>query len=134
MAVVESHDCNWEASGCVRRFFLVCLWYDLRASWKIAWKCEAVTAVSGVWDMKRPWEDEGADGVTRRIGDGPGMNEQPECECEHWPRGAGASQPRRAPGTIDARYYSPRTKYLNQELLDDKRVYSICNPNFSPVI
>ena len=94
MAVVESHDCNWEASGWARRSFLVCLWYDLRASWKIAWKREAVTAVSGVWDMKRPWEGGGTDKVTRRIGDGPGMNEQPE--CEHWARGAGASQTRRA--------------------------------------
>ena len=38
MAVVESHDCIWAASGCVRRSFLVCFWYDLSAAWKIAWK------------------------------------------------------------------------------------------------
>ena len=37
MAAFESHDCNWEASGCARRSFLVCFWYDLSAAWKISW-------------------------------------------------------------------------------------------------
>ena len=37
MTAVELHDCNWEASGCVRRSFLVCFWYDLSAAWKISW-------------------------------------------------------------------------------------------------
>ena len=50
MAVVESHDCSWEASGCVRRSFLVCFWYDFSASWKIAWKRDSEEAadVDGV--------------------------------------------------------------------------------------
>ena len=35
MALVESHDCNCEASGCALRFFLVCFWYNFKASSKI---------------------------------------------------------------------------------------------------
>ena len=42
------HDCNWDASGWVRRSFLVCFWYDLRAVWKITWKLEEAAAVVGV--------------------------------------------------------------------------------------
>jgi hypothetical protein len=56
MAVVESHDCNWEASGCVRRSFLVCFWYDFSAAWKITWKRdseEEAAVVAGVRDMTR---------------------------------------------------------------------------------
>ena len=32
MAEVDSHDCNLEARGCVRRSFFVCFWYDLSAA------------------------------------------------------------------------------------------------------
>ena len=56
MAVVDSQECNWEASGCVRRSFLVCFWYDFSAAWKIVWKGDPdeaeVVAVSGA-DMTR---------------------------------------------------------------------------------
>ena len=52
MAVVDSHDCNWEASGCVRRSFLVCFWYDFNAAWKMVWKGDSeeveVVAVAAV--------------------------------------------------------------------------------------
>ncbi len=51
MALVESHDCNWEASGCARRSFLVCFWYDFKAALKMAWKREEAAAVEDVWDM-----------------------------------------------------------------------------------
>ncbi len=51
MALVESHDFNWEASGCVIRSFLVCFWYDFTAALKMAWKREEAAAVVGVWDM-----------------------------------------------------------------------------------
>jgi hypothetical protein len=51
MALVELHDCNREASGCARRSFLVCFWYDFRAASKMAWKREDAAAVDGVWDM-----------------------------------------------------------------------------------
>ena len=54
MAAVESHDCNWEASGCVRRSFLVCFWYDLSAAWKISWNrdWEEDAVVAGVADTE----------------------------------------------------------------------------------
>ena len=56
MALVESHDCNWEASGCARRSFLVCFWYDFSAAWKTVWKGDPeeadVVAVAGA-DMAR---------------------------------------------------------------------------------
>ena len=50
MAAVESHDCNWEASGCARRSILVCFWYDLSAAWKISWNrdLEEAAVVAGV--------------------------------------------------------------------------------------
>jgi hypothetical protein len=51
MALVEPHDCNWEASGCARRSLLVCFSYDFTAASKMAWKCEDAAAVDGVWDM-----------------------------------------------------------------------------------
>ena len=51
MALVESHDCNWEASGCARRSFLVCFWYDFKAASKMAWKREEAAVADGVWDM-----------------------------------------------------------------------------------
>jgi hypothetical protein len=53
MAVVELHDCNWEESGCARRSFFVCFWYDFKAAWKIAWKREVAeaSAVVDVWDI-----------------------------------------------------------------------------------
>ena len=51
MALVESHDCNWEASGCTVRSFLVCVWYDFKAALKMSWKREEAEAVEGVWDM-----------------------------------------------------------------------------------
>ncbi len=51
MALVESHDCNREASGCAIRSFLVCFWYDFNAALKIAWKREEAVGVKGVWDM-----------------------------------------------------------------------------------
>ena len=44
MAAVDSHDCNWEASGCVRRSFLVCFWYDFSAAWKMVWKGDSEEA------------------------------------------------------------------------------------------
>jgi hypothetical protein len=56
MAVVDSHDCNWQASGCVRRSFLVCFWYDFRAAWKMAWKRDSEeddAVAAGVGDMTR---------------------------------------------------------------------------------
>ena len=58
MAVVESQDCNWEASGCARRSSLVCFRYDFKAAWKMVWKRnseteveEAATAEIGFWYM-----------------------------------------------------------------------------------
>ena len=53
MAVVDSQDCNWVASGCVRRSCLVCFWYDFSAAWKIAWKRDSEEAAfaDDVWDM-----------------------------------------------------------------------------------
>ena len=51
MALVESHDCNWEESGCAIRSFLVCFWYDFIAASKMAWKREEDADVDGVWDM-----------------------------------------------------------------------------------
>ena len=51
MALVESHDCNWEASRCVIRFFLVCVWYDFMAALKMIWKREEGADVDGVWDI-----------------------------------------------------------------------------------
>ena len=51
MALVESHDCNWEESGWARRSLLVCFWYDFKAAWKMAWKREEAVAAEGVWDM-----------------------------------------------------------------------------------
>ena len=62
MAAVELHDCNWEASGCARRSFLVCFWYDLSAAWKISWNRESEEAavVAGVADME-DMTDEGGD-------------------------------------------------------------------------
>ena len=92
MAVVDSHDHNWEASRCVRRSFLVCFWYDLRAAWKIRWKCEeaVAVAVAEVWDMKRAWDDGRADAVKRRIGDL--MAERMMIvSAQHWARGAALS-------------------------------------------
>ena len=50
MAAVESHDCNWEASGCARRSFLVCFWYDLSAAWKISWNRDSEEAAVVAWD------------------------------------------------------------------------------------
>ena len=44
MAAVDSHDCNLEASGCVRRSFFVCFWYTLSAAWNIAWKVDSEEA------------------------------------------------------------------------------------------
>ena len=54
MAAVESHDCNREASGCARRSFLVCFWYDLSAAWKISWNrdSEEAAGVAGVADTE----------------------------------------------------------------------------------
>jgi len=51
MALVESHVCNWEASGCAIRSCFVCFWYDFKAALKTAWKREEAAAVVGVWDM-----------------------------------------------------------------------------------
>ena len=52
MALVESHNCSWEASGCAIRSFLVCFSYDFRAASKMAWKREeAVVDVEAIWDM-----------------------------------------------------------------------------------
>ena len=48
---MESHDCNWEASGCARRSFFVCFSYDFKAASKMTWKREEATAVAGVWDI-----------------------------------------------------------------------------------
>ena len=48
MAVVDWHDCNWEASGWVRRFSLVCFSYDFIAAWKRAWKREEADVVAAV--------------------------------------------------------------------------------------
>ena len=48
MALVEWHDCSWEASGCARRSFLVCFWYDFKAASKMAWKREEAAAVDCV--------------------------------------------------------------------------------------
>ena len=55
MAEVDSHDCNFEASGCVRRSFFVCFWYNLSAAWNIAWKVDSDEAevVACVDDMTR---------------------------------------------------------------------------------
>ena len=52
-AVVESHACNWEASGCARRSFLVCFSYDFKAALKMASKREEAAVVVGIWDMTR---------------------------------------------------------------------------------
>ena len=62
MAAVESHDCNWEVSGCARRSFLVCFWYDLSAVWKISWNrdWEEAAGVAGVADTE-DMTDEGGD-------------------------------------------------------------------------
>jgi hypothetical protein len=81
MAVVDSHVCNWEASGCVRRSFFVCFWYDLRAAWKIAWNREEAAVSAGVWDMTSASDGGGTYEVMRRTGDG--VNK----DCEHWARG-----------------------------------------------
>ena len=51
MALVESHDCSWEASGCEIRSFLVCFSYDFNAALKMTWKREEAADVEGVWDM-----------------------------------------------------------------------------------
>ena len=51
MALVESHDCNWKASGCVIRFFLLCVWYDFKAALKMIWKREEGADVDGIWDI-----------------------------------------------------------------------------------
>ena len=48
MAAVDSHDCNYEASGCARMSFLVCFSYDFIAAWKIAWKQEEAEVVAAV--------------------------------------------------------------------------------------
>ena len=57
IALVESHDRNWEASGCALRSFLVCFRYDCNAASKISWKREEATDVvgwlEGVWDMEK---------------------------------------------------------------------------------
>ena len=81
MAAVDSHDCSWEASGCVRRSFLVCFWYDLSAVSKIAWKrdSEEGADVDGVEDMTRACEYRGG---LRGIVDG---------DCE---QGRGQTPPR----------------------------------------
>ena len=50
IALVESHFCNWEASGCAIRFFLVCFSYDFKAALKMASKFE-LEEVEGVWDI-----------------------------------------------------------------------------------
>ena len=51
VALVELQDCNWEASGCAVRSFLVCFWYVSNAALKIAWKREEDAVVVGIWDM-----------------------------------------------------------------------------------
>ena len=51
MALVESHNCSWEASGCAIRSSLVCFSYDFRAASKIVWKREEAVDVEAVWDM-----------------------------------------------------------------------------------
>ena len=51
MALVELQDCNWEASGCAVRSFLVCFWYNFKAASNIAWKREEAGAAEGIWDM-----------------------------------------------------------------------------------
>jgi hypothetical protein len=53
MALTESHDCNWEASGCAIRSFFVCFSYDFKAALKTAWKreLEEAPAVVDVLDM-----------------------------------------------------------------------------------
>ena len=78
MAAVDSHDCSWEASGCVRRSFLVCFWYDLSAVSKIAWKrdSEEAEVVACDEDMARAWECHG--GELRGIVDR---------NYEHWAKG-----------------------------------------------
>ena len=53
MALVESHDCSWEASGCAIRSFLVCFSYDFKAALKMVWKRVEAVDVVGVWDMTR---------------------------------------------------------------------------------
>ena len=51
IALVESHFCNWEASGCAIRSFLVCFSYDFKAALKMASKLEEAADVEGVWDI-----------------------------------------------------------------------------------
>jgi hypothetical protein len=63
MAVVELQDCNWEESGCARRSFFVCFWYDFMAAWKITWKREA-SAVVDIWDIT---PQDSAAGVTTLV-------------------------------------------------------------------
>jgi len=48
MALVESHDCNWEVSGCAIRSFFVCFWYDFSAELKVSWRREEAADVVGV--------------------------------------------------------------------------------------
>jgi hypothetical protein len=51
MELVESHDCNWKASGCALRSFFVCFSYDFTAASKTAPKCDEAVDVEAVWDM-----------------------------------------------------------------------------------
>jgi hypothetical protein len=68
MVFVESHDRNWEASGCAIRSFFVCFSYDFKAALKMAWKREEAVVVGGVWDMTGlQWKRPSCAEVVRRM-------------------------------------------------------------------
>ena len=53
MSLVEWHDLNREASGCLARSFLVFFWYDSTAASKMVWKRAEAAVVGCVGDMMR---------------------------------------------------------------------------------
>ena len=67
MALFESHDCNWEVSGCAIRSFLVCFLYDFKAASKVAWMCEEAAEVEGVWYIGETVTLDGSEMISAQV-------------------------------------------------------------------
>ena len=67
MALFESHDCNWEVSGCAIRSILVRFSYDFKAASKVAWMCEEAAEVEGVWDMGETVTLDGSEIISAQV-------------------------------------------------------------------
>ena len=70
MALEESHDWSWAASGCEDMSFFVFLLYNFNASVKMVSKVVEDVAVGGLWDMLNGLGIRRGDIVTSTKGEG----------------------------------------------------------------